>query len=396
MRWISCQIGAREHYAVARALHRRRALELLTTDVWVRPGSPLGALGADLRARFHPDLRSAEVFASNAGSIAFTLRSKVSGLGGWPRILARNEWFQREVVRRLTQLDRGERVVAAYSYAALDILKFARERGWRTVLGQIDPGPAEDRIVAQLYERSSNYRGQFERPPARYWSSWREECELADRVVVNSSWSQTALIEEGVVADKIRIIPVAYEKSQLAAPFERAYPGAFSSSRPLHVLFLGQINLRKGMEPVLEAIGMLDAEPIAFTFVGPVQFTIPNELRNHPKVRWIGHVPRGRTEHFYREADVFLFPTFSDGFGMTQLEAQAWKLPVIASKFCGDVVIDGQNGCVLPEVTADAIATVLRRCCAEPAWLQRMSDRSAVDKRLDLDSIGEQWLRVFD
>src|SRR5206468_3039651 len=105
-------IGAREHYAVARALHRRRALELLATDVWIRPGSPLGALGADLRARFHPDLKSAEVFAPNAGSIAFTLRSNVSGLGGWPRILARNEWFQKEVVRRLARLDRAERVVA--------------------------------------------------------------------------------------------------------------------------------------------------------------------------------------------------------------------------------------------------------------------------------------------
>jgi glycosyltransferase involved in cell wall biosynthesis len=69
-------------------------------------------------------------------------------------------------------------------------------------------------------------------------------------------------------------------------------------------------------------------------------------------VRWIGSVPREDAARFYRDADVFLFPTFSDGFGLTQLEAQAWKLPVIATKFCGDVVEDGKNGYLLPEITS--------------------------------------------
>ena len=55
---------------------------------------------------------------------------------------------------------------------------------------------------------------------------------------------------------------------------------------------------------------------------------------------------------FYKEADVFILPTLSDGFGLTQLEAQSWKLPVIASRHCGEVVRDGENGVVLEEVSA--------------------------------------------
>ena len=42
----------------------------------------------------------------------------------------------------------SSRTLIAYSYAALEIFKFARTRGWRTILGQIDPGPPEARIVA--------------------------------------------------------------------------------------------------------------------------------------------------------------------------------------------------------------------------------------------------------
>ena len=76
--------------------------------------------------------------------------------------------------------------------------------------------------------------------------------------------------------------------------------------------------------------------------------------------------PRVTVESYYCDADVFILPTLSDGFGLTQLEAQAWKLPVIASRYCGDVVRDGFNGVVLEEVSARAIADVLVRCLL--AW----------------------------
>lgn len=68
--------------------------------------------------------------------------------------------------------------------------------------------------------------------------------------------------------------------------------------------------------------------------------------QSHEPVRWIGSVPRSATAMYYQLADVFLFPTLSDGFGLTQLEAQAWKLPIITSKFCGEVVKDRVNGAI--------------------------------------------------
>ena len=72
--------------------------------------------------------------------------------------------------------------------------------------------------------------------------------------------------------------------------------------------------------------------------VGPILIDIPADLRERQNVRWVGPIARGEVAKWYREADVFMFPTHSDGFGLTQLEAQAWKLPVIASPFCGEVV----------------------------------------------------------
>jgi glycosyltransferase involved in cell wall biosynthesis len=249
--------------------------------------------------------------------------------------------------------------------------------------------------VARLYEENPSYRGEFERAPSRYWSSWREECDLADRIVVNSSWSYAALVEEGVPEEKIRIVSLAYEEPEASRQFRRTYPVAFTPSRPLRVLFLGQINLRKGVGPMFDAVRLLRGEPIEFWFVGPMQISIPPDLREDRQVRWIGPVLHHETAQFYRDADLFVFPTFSDGFGLTQLEAQAWKLPIVATKFCGDVVRHGSNGWLLPEITGPAIAATLRQCLAQPKRLQEASDHCSPPERFGLTNVGQQWLQVF-
>jgi glycosyltransferase involved in cell wall biosynthesis len=243
------------------------------------------------------------------------------------------------------------------------------------VLGQMDPGPAEERIVARLYEQSVGQLGGWQPAPAEYWRAWREECALADVIIVNSTWSQRALLGEGIPGEKIRVIPLAYEASA-AKEFKREYPAAFTLERPLRALFLGQINLRKGALPLIEATRLLRHEPIEFWFTGPVQIRVPDDLTKNPRVRWFGPVARGEAQRFYRDADVFVFPTYSDGFGLTQLEAQAWKLPVVSSEFCGEVVQHGQNGLVLDQVSKASIIQALQFCLENPRELGRMSANS--------------------
>jgi glycosyltransferase involved in cell wall biosynthesis len=90
--------------------------------------------------------------------------------------------------------------------------------------------------------------------------------------------------------------------------------------------------------------------------LGPIQVERTGALINNPLLRWHGAVPRSVVGTQYENAHVFLFTTFSDGFGLTQLEAQAWKLPVLASRSCDDVVRDGENGLLIDPLAAETIA----------------------------------------
>ena len=382
--WLCFQIGAREHYAVPRALQLSGSLGELITDLWVHPGTLLYYLLKRLTVRFHPELANACVTAPNGSALTFELKASLKGDNGWKRIGRRNEWFQRQAVAQLARNHHnGNHTVFAYSYAAAEIFKFARARGWRTVMGQIDLGPADERIIGNLHH-SAGLEDKWSPAPKEHWDNWRVECSLADRIVVNSAWSREALLNEGISAEKIRLIPLAYDPPTDASSFQRHYPRAFSSERPLRVLFLGQISLRKGILPLLDAVKLLAREDVQFWFVGPVQIDIADDLGKLPQCKWFGIAPRVEVSEYYRHADVFILPTFSDGFALTQLEAQAWKLPVIASRYCGEVVHDGFNGVILEEISGEAIADVLLQFLKSPETLSAMSVRSGVSDRFTL------------
>ena len=214
-KWLCCQLGAREHYAIPRALFRLGTLDWLVTDAWIPPSSVLPKIsGRSLADRFHNELSDARVLAFNSSVILFEMLARARRLTEWETIIERNQWFQRKVVGALkSQLSTRscQPILLSYSYAALEPFRFAKSRGWKTLLLQIDPGPEEQRIVAEEVARVPALAGEWQVAPVDYWSSWRQECDLADRIIVNSEWSREGLMRSGIPTQKLTLIPLAYE-----------------------------------------------------------------------------------------------------------------------------------------------------------------------------------------
>jgi len=397
--WICCQLGAREHFAIPRALHQNHQLLRLITDTWVAPQSVLNHLPhsalQSLRDRFHPDLADASIQAFTHSLIRFEVTHKLKKNTDWDRMIARNTWFQDQAIQHLEKaiangLITDRPTLFTYSYAALDLLRYAKGKGWRTILGQIDPGLIEEKIVIAEYAKYPDLAPHWQPVPSSYWNQWQEECTLADRIIVNSDWSERALQQAGIPTQKIDVIPLAYSPPPSAKDFQRTYPTQFSRDRPLRVLFLGQVILRKGIAALLEAAAQLKDQPIEFWIVGAVG--VERSQISLPSVRWFDSVRRSATDHYYQQADVFLFPTLSDGFGLTQLEAQAWQLPIVASQFCGEVVTDGVNGRVLPQVTGMAIVQILQNLLDDPDQLKRLSQ--GLVSEFNLSSLFQQLQNI--
>jgi glycosyltransferase involved in cell wall biosynthesis len=150
------------------------------------------------------------------------------------------------------------------------------------------------------------------------------------------------------------------------------------------------------MDILLEVMHRMARAPVEFWIVGAVSVNVPDALRRQANIRWEGAVARSRAADYYRNADVFVFPTHSDGFGLTQLEAQAWKLPVIASEFCGEVVRDGENGVILRPLCTNALHAAFERFLEKPEELAEMSRESGVDPKFSLCALSHNLTELIE
>lgn len=203
-----------------------------------------------------------------------------------------------------------------------------------------------------------------------------KECALADRIFVGSSYARDSFMQEGFPSNKIAILPYGVDTGRFSPP-EYGY-----QQDTFRILFVGQLTQAKGIGYLLRAYEAIQSPNTSLTlvgdFVGPPSAFVPYQHLFHH----IPHVPQALLPDLYRSADVFVFPTLSEGLGHVVLEAMASGLPVITtSQGPNQVVRDGTDGFLVPLRNKDAIIDHLRTLRAEPTLLRRMGlnarDRAA-------------------
>jgi glycosyltransferase involved in cell wall biosynthesis len=379
--WFCAQLGAREHFAVPRVWHGQKQLAALYTDFWAGPqlrrwleSSPAQAARA-LAARFHPELADAPVHSWNSRALVWEwklrrqqARSHAGGMYlGYTDVGRRFASRVRESLKREVA-GRRPAIFFAYDTGALEALEWCRENKIPCVLNQMDPGRVEFDLVRAEEKLWPDWDPAPLVVPEVYNQRREQEWAAADRVVVNSHWSAEALMRQGVPAEKLVVVPLCYETSGRTTVAVRRRTDA-----PLRVLFLGQVILRKGIQYLFQAAKILEKENIRFDVVGPGK--IPDQiLKNIPaNLRFHGRATRDEAVAWYQQSDVFVLPTLSDGFALTQLEAMAHGLPVVTTPCCGEVVEGGRDGFIVPPRDSAALAQKLQSYLAEPGQLAEHS-----------------------
>ena len=396
--WICAQIGAREHYAIPRVLHRSGKLEALFTDYWSHGIWHKLARSPRLASRRHEDLTDAEVYSFNTTAVLNGLRKRLrpatDPYSEFLRIGSRFGKKIRSSLARRREQHWENTIFFGYDTGFLQAAAWAKNQGAACIVGQMDPSRTE---VEMVREEEKLWPGWTKTPilvPEEYFAWRKAEWALADAIMVNSQWTLDALVQQGVPVDKIHIVPLAYETEDSS---EKAFPPPIKpDSEPLRVLFLGQVNLRKGIQYLLEAAKLLKTENIEIDIAGPIAIADQFVVKAPPNVRFHGAVTRDRVREFYNRADVFVLPTISDGFALTQLEAMAHGLPVITTPNCGRVVTEGVDGFIVPPRNATALAHRLKTLLEDPERLQAMRESAQLAvTRFNLDHLDKN-LRALE
>ena len=104
------------------------------------------------------------------------------------------------------------------------------------------------------------------------------------------------------------------------------------------------------------------------------------ELGIQDHVQFLGNVPHAQLPDYYRNADLFVFPSVSraEAFGLVVLEAMASGLPVIVSNLPGvrTLVEEGVNGFKVPVNDPQTLAQRIRELMEDKSLCSNMGQKS--------------------
>lgn len=349
---VVCFSGSRDHYQLAWALAEAGLLEKLVTDIYLEPGRipfqrHIGKRYPKLWARHSPGLLPHQVITPPGAMVGSLLMRTVfasrarqirldSALG---RRARRESW-------------KSKTALFSYSYYASEAFAPGERRPAYRFLFQLHPHPATvRRILQEELARSPGFaaslRWEHEMgAPQTHFDSLCAESRLANGWVVASSYTASTLIENGVRADQIHVVPYGVDFEEY--PCRDSAPPA---TAPFRVVWVGSMTQRKGLSYFLEAIGSLPQENLEVLICGhhAVDQRIIEE-HGIRSIRILRGLPTADLTQQLRSADLFVLPSLAEGFGHAILEAMASGLPVLttASTCAPDILRDGEHGFIVP------------------------------------------------
>jgi glycosyltransferase involved in cell wall biosynthesis len=369
--WFVSQIGRREHYALPSYLHRKGLLRLFSTDIWAPWASGPGAFFCHrkLTQRFEESMREAPVISQPFIEVMVSRFRRGESFERAVRDGAAFGAFTRRHFERhgVTSAD----TVIGYTGANLEQLALAGERGARALHVQVDSCMEwyDKRRQAQLAHPEAEARSPM--PSPEFIERVSREWQQADKVIVHSEHSRAALLAQGVDSSRCVVIPPAFKSH--AAPVVRC----LDTSRKFRVLFVGNHCLAKGYHIFVDA-ARKTGKSFEFISVGS-HYMRPSYLEEASRyVSILGVKTQAGVREQMERADVLVFPTLSDGFGLVQLEAMASGLPVIATACCGEVVRHGLDGLIVPSSDSSAIVAAIEELRDDPDKYEQLSMAASI------------------
>ncbi len=225
-----------------------------------------------------------------------------------------------------------------------------------------------------------------------------------DEIHVPSRYYMTQLADQGHDQSRMRLFRRGLDDSFLRvseAHLRRAKAQWFRKDMP-SLLYSGRLGKDKNLGFLAEFFKRLRAGNIEarllFAGEGPARLDLEKALAHFGgQVIFTGRLDRETLKAVYRLSDVLVFPSHSDTFGMSVLEAQSLGLPALVSQ-CGgpqEIVIDGKTGYVLDTGSPDTWVEACRRLCEartrNPVGYQAWRDeiKTAFEGRLS-------WTHLID
>ena len=384
-RYTVANRGSRLYYQVPRAIHDVNALDVFLTDFYTpefiyRARRLLPQTLRDLvTRRYEPHLRGVPIRSAMATSELKRLLNRRGGEAPKP--------YVGPTAIRLGQLaaessNRRHTASLVNGYSAPGFV--AMKSLWKDrpgIIHQEHPPPSQILGIVQSARREGWYDGR--EPEDDLTAAEIARCEQslreADGVIVSSAFVRRGLLDIGVSASRIGVVPLGGDRLCVASAHDPGRDSTTERAGPLRILWVGQPTPRKGFRQVVEAVAKMPAGAAILVLVFPSARTavnLPDALSAVHVHRQISDV---RLADIYRDCDLLVMPSLYEGFGMVYAEALHAGLPVVTTRNTGvaDLVTQGIDGWVIHPGDPSELIEVLLACARHPDKVREMRPAAA-------------------
>lgn len=239
-------------------------------------------------------------------------------------------------------------------------------------------------------------------------AAMRGVLENANEILIGSR-SFAAEVEENHQTDVSRftIVPGAVDTNRFA-PRAGWQAGELLDSDEPRLLYHGRVDRRKGALDLIEAFAELLPElnvkpQLLVSGIGPdfeaVQKRV-EELHLTENVRMLGYVEYKDVPEIYQQADVFVSPTYAEGFSNTILEAMASGLAIVSTAAVGvvDCLRSGENGLLTTPGNIKELKNALREILENHELRKNLAAHALEECRAvySWEKIGRQIIDIYE
>jgi glycosyltransferase involved in cell wall biosynthesis len=228
------------------------------------------------------------------------------------------------------------------------------------------------------YEFCPGAYSRFERMYMRW--SIRRSCRWAKRIIAVSDNTRDDLIElYDVSKEKISVVFEGYSNDNFQFPisnFQSSSNGKISNFKN-YFLFVGRLEERKNIIGIVEAFEILKKNhEISHKLILVGKFGYGGEkIRERiygseykSDIILTGYVSEEKKYYLLSNAEVFLFPTFYEGFGLPILEAESVGTPVITSNISSMPEVAGDSAVLVDPKDPKEIAESIQKLISNESY----------------------------
>ena len=232
--------------------------------------------------------------------------------------------------------------------------------------------------------------------------------DYAGALLIGSrSFAREVEENHGTPLSRFTIVPGAVDATRFV-PRDGLALGELRDADAPVLLYHGRVDRRKGALDLLDAFALLRRNPqwqnarVIYSGIGPDYEAVNDkiaQLNLSGNVDVLGYVEYADVPQIYHRGDVFLSPTYAEGFSNTILEAMASGLPVVSCEAVGvvDCLTDDVNGLLVQPGDVPALARAIERILEDDALRIRLTEAAYKDAHqlYSWPVVGRQIMDVY-